>query len=172
MAGLLAFGLAVCLSGCAGGDPLVDEEDGGAGGSTESVACNQIALGAGPVVQVIEVDEDPPAPTGGAFAPGALVTSHLTASTRYTGVGGTSGPTEETRQEVNDCDDTTCTTVIATTPTLEEQRFSWDISFAGTDMTFTESCGNGVPSFTVPYSVDGTTFLLHQGDTIFTYTRQ
>jgi hypothetical protein len=145
--------------------------DGGSGGAGGSEICNEIDVSAAPVVEVVEVAMDPPTPTGGDFSPGMLVTSHLTAITRYTGVGGTTGPTGETRQEVNVCDETTCSAVIVLSSSPGEQRFTWDMAFEGTNMEFTETCGGGVSAFTIPYSLVGTVNTLHQGATHFVYTR-
>ena len=182
---IFTFGLALALAtfvlpGCGDSDNETDIADGGSGGSGGSgeggmggsPSCNSIDFNQAPVVEVMEVDSDLPTPMGGVFEPGMLVTAHLTGITHYTGVGGAVGPTGETRQEVTDCDGTTCTVVVATTPTLEEVRFSWDTTYSGTEMMFTETCGNGIPTFSLPYSFENGTTMLFQGNTVFTYTQQ
>jgi hypothetical protein len=129
-------------------------------------ACNALANTAPPVPETM-VPGEAPAATGGAFVPGLY---YLTKWEIYTGDGGASGPTGNTRAHVMNFRATTYDEVLADNGGTDQRSVrTW--SFSGTSLDSQQLCPT-VEDLGDEYTATPTTLVLQAYGVVFTLTKQ
>lgn len=129
-------------------------------------ACNALANTA-PSVPETQVAGDPPTPAGGTFVPGLY---YLTRWQVFTGNGGASGPTGNTRTHAINFHSTTYDEVLADNGGMDQRSVrTW--SFSGTFLDSMQLCPT-MEDLGDDYTATPTTLILQASGLVFTLTKQ
>jgi hypothetical protein len=160
-------------------DPVADDHElhtytlvGADAGTVTGCTPNSLDY-AGPAVEVTRVAAPLPAGTGGVISAGTYAMTNLQ---MYTGDGGASGPTGQSRRETLAVSNvnTDGSTALVSLVDSNGQHLDLSATISGSNLTLSQKCPAGVGSQAFTYSFDGTTLVVYDAasSTATTLTKQ